>query len=64
MAQVEPPLSQVDSYQYPAAHFGHLTEPQQTALDNFKKLCQEKGYYHLAGTHGRVHSSHDDETML
>lgn len=61
---MEAPLSHVDSYQYPAAHFGHLSESQQTALESFKKLCQEKGYYQAAGTDGRKHNSHDDETML
>lgn len=55
-------LSKTDSFQYPAAHFGHLTEGQQAALDSFKELCLENGYYRPA-EHGN-HASHDDETLL
>jgi hypothetical protein len=57
-------LSKIDSYQYPSAHLGHLTEGQQTALDSFKRLCEEQGYYHPAGSDGRKVASHDDETLL
>ncbi|KAF2433824.1 CRAL/TRIO domain-containing protein [Tothia fuscella] len=57
-------LTKIDSFQYPAAHLGHLTEVQQSALDSFKKLCQKQGYYHSAGTDGRTTDSHDDETLL
>jgi hypothetical protein len=57
-------LSRIDSYQYPSAHLGHLSEAQQSALDNFKKICEEKGYYHPGSSEGRKHASHDDETML
>ena len=64
MAQAPPPLSKVDSFQYPAAHLGHLNESQQTALDTFKQICQDKGYYRPAGTDGLKHGSHDDETLL
>lgn len=70
MAEVEtapPPaekLEQLDSFQYPAAHLGHLTDGQQTALDNFKKLIEEKGYYRSEGKDGIFYPSHDDETLL
>jgi len=57
-------LRRVDSYQYPAAHLGHLTDAQQEALDRFKSLCQEKGYYRPAGDGSNPYASHDDETML
>jgi hypothetical protein len=58
------PLALVDSYQYPSAHLGHLNEQQQTSLEAFKKLAQEKGYYHPAGEDGRTQASIDDETLL
>jgi hypothetical protein len=57
-------LSRVDSYQYPSAHLGHLTDGQETALDKFKKICEESGYYWPDGSNGRRYASHDDETML
>jgi hypothetical protein len=56
-------ISKTDSYQYPAAHLGHLTDGQQAVFENFKELCQENGYYHPARD-GRRHASHDDETLL
>lgn len=55
-------LSRVESFQYPNAHLGHLTEAQQTALDKFRVLCQEKGYYTPA-SEGKE-ASHDDATLL
>jgi hypothetical protein len=60
----ETDLTKIDSYQYPSAHLGHLTDNQQSALDSFKTLCQEAGYYHPAGIDGRKVDSHDDETLL
>jgi hypothetical protein len=57
-------LSRVDSYQYPTAHYGHLNEVQQAKLDEFKKISQDKGYFHPAGDNGRIVASHDDETLL
>jgi hypothetical protein len=58
------PLSSIESYQYPAAHFGHLNEQQQKALDRFKQISQERGYYFPEGHDGRSRASHDDETLL
>lgn len=58
------PITKTDSYQYPSSHYGHLTDGQQEALDKFKLLCEERGYYRPAGKDGNVHASHDDETML
>ncbi|KAF2144392.1 uncharacterized protein K452DRAFT_245186 [Aplosporella prunicola CBS 121167] len=55
-------VSRVDSFQYPAAHLGHLTASQQTALDKFKQLAHQAGHYTPA-TAGAI-ASHDDETML
>ncbi|KAF2278337.1 CRAL/TRIO domain-containing protein [Westerdykella ornata] len=57
-------LSRVESIQYPAAHYGHLTENQQQQLDAFKLLCQEQGYYTPADLAKDIEASHDDETML
>ncbi|KAF2667051.1 CRAL/TRIO domain-containing protein [Microthyrium microscopicum] len=58
------PLTKVDSFQYPSAHLGHLTNSQQESLDKFKAICQERGYYHPAGKDGKKYASHDDETLL
>ena len=55
-------ISRVDSFQYPAAHLGHLTANQQTALDKFKQLGHQAGHY-SPGTAGTI-ASHDDETLL
>jgi hypothetical protein len=57
-------LRKVDSFQFPAAHLGHLSESQQKALDRFKEVCQENGYYHHPGSEGHTYASHDDETLL
>jgi hypothetical protein len=57
-------LSKVDSFQYPAAHLGHLTDNQQSALDDFKVVCKEQGYFHPEGEGGRKVASHDDATLL
>jgi len=59
---VTPTISKTDSYQYPVSHFSHLTDGQQAALDSFKELCQDEGYYTPAAP-GR-NASHDDETLL
>lgn len=57
-------LKKVDSYQFPAAHLGHLSDSQQNALDRFKEICQDNGYYHPPGSKGHAYASHDDETLL
>ncbi|KAF9639475.1 Cellular retinaldehyde-binding/triple function [Lasiodiplodia theobromae] len=64
MAKDDTELQRVDSYQYPAAHLGHLTANQQAALDKFKDLCKDAGYYRPTGVDGKKIASHDDETML
>lgn len=41
-----------------------MTEGQQSALEKFKSLCEQKGYYAPASEDGKTPASHDDETML
>ena len=56
-------LKRTESFQYPNAHYNHLTEEQAAKLAQFKQLCQEKGYYRpITSDHPRA--SHDDETLL
>jgi hypothetical protein len=55
-------LQRVQSYQYPATHVGHLAHDQIVALERFKTLSAQKGYYRAA--QGGQRASHDDETLL
>ncbi|KAH7138302.1 CRAL-TRIO domain-containing protein [Dendryphion nanum] len=57
-------LSRIETFQYPAAHFGHLTDSQQEQLDAFRELCLQEGYYTPAAADGATEPSHDDETLL
>lgn len=45
-----------------AGHPNHLTEQQEKSLQDFKKLCEENGYYKADAGEGKP--SHDDATML
>lgn len=45
-----------------SGHLHHLTKEQENKLVEFKKLCEEKGYYKSAGDDAKP--SHSDETML
>ncbi|KAE8372854.1 CRAL-TRIO domain-containing protein [Aspergillus bertholletiae] len=45
-----------------AGHLNHLTEDQEKKLQEFKKLCEDNGYYKPASD-GKE-ASHDDATML
>lgn len=56
-------LKRTQSYQFPNAHYNHLTGEQNEKLEQFKKLSQDKGYYKPAGP-DRSRASHDDETLL
>lgn len=49
---------------WPAGHVGQLSQPQSQALDEFKKLCQQKDYYEPANPEQKTSASHDDETLL
>jgi len=55
-------LQRVQSYQYPATHVGHLAQDQIVALERFKTVAAQKGYYKAA--QGGQRASHDDETLL
>lgn len=46
-------------FSYPNGHLGHLTEHQQTALDEFKELLADKGYYKPGPP-----ASHEDTTLM
>ncbi|CAD6573490.1 MAG: hypothetical protein ASARMPRED_006094 [Alectoria sarmentosa] len=43
-------------------HIGHLTQQEESAFDDFKKLCAKKGYYTPHTANGRA--SHDDGTLI
>lgn len=45
-----------------AGHLHHLTDEQEKKLEDFKKLCEEKGYYKPEREGEKA--SHDDATML
>ncbi|CAK3966366.1 Hypothetical predicted protein [Lecanosticta acicola] len=55
-------LQRVNSYQWPSGHVGQLTPKQTAALDDFKSLCQSKGYFSPGDD--KTPASHDDETLL
>lgn len=55
-------LTRVESFQYPSGHFAHLSENQQAQLNEFKRICQEAGYYTPATA--TADATHDDETLL
>jgi len=57
-------LKRSDSFQFPTSHLGHLSDNQQNALDRFKDICQENGYYRPSGPEDHDYASHDDETLL
>lgn len=57
-------LTKVDSFQYPAAHIGHLNPKQEASLAAFRELCAKEGYYKPKGQDGVSEASHDDETLL
>ncbi|KAF9731238.1 hypothetical protein PMIN06_012872 [Paraphaeosphaeria minitans] len=57
-------LTRVESFQYPSGHFAHLSDNQQAQLDEFKRICQEQGYYTPASPDGATQASDDDETLL
>ncbi|KAF2444087.1 CRAL/TRIO domain-containing protein [Karstenula rhodostoma CBS 690.94] len=57
-------LTRVESFQYPSGHFAHLSDNQHAQLVEFKRICQEQGYYTPASADGATPASDDDETLL
>lgn len=57
-------LQRIDSFQYPAAHLGHLSQSQDGALETFKKLLVGGRYYKPADPSRNIPASHDDESLL
>ena len=55
--------SQAAGTEWLKGHLHHLTEEQEGKLTEFKKLCEEKGYYTPASGEEKK-ASHTDETML
>lgn len=55
---------QIESYQYPNAHIGHLTEYQQAQLTEFKRLVQQDGNFGSPGSGDPALAGHDDESLL
>lgn len=55
--------SAAEVYGFPRGHLGHLTPEEEEALIAFKKLCEEKGYYHPRNGDTEL-PSHDDPTLL
>ena len=43
-------------------HIGHLTPAEQSAFEDFKKLCAKEGYYTPQTANGKA--SHDDGTLV
>lgn len=48
-----------DDFAYPRGHFGHLNEHEAKALEDFKALLEERGYFKPGPP-----ASHDDPTLL
>ena len=55
---------QTEAYQYPNAHIGHLTEYQQTQLNEFKRLVQQESTFVPPGSEDPALACHDDESLL
>ncbi|KAJ9218032.1 hypothetical protein DTO166G4_423 [Paecilomyces variotii] len=58
---------QANSEAWLAGHLNHLTNEQESALRDFKKLCEEKGYYTPVKAEGEEEGgkgTHDDATLL
>ncbi len=43
-------------------HIGHLTPAEQSAFEDFKKLCAKEGYFTPQTANGKA--SHDDGTLV
>lgn len=52
-------IAQLAEYSYPQGHLGHLTEEESLALEQFKDVLEERGYW-VRGPP----SSHDEPQLL
>lgn len=43
-------------------HIGHFTPAEESAFEDFKKLCAKEGYYTLPTANEKA--SHDDATLM
>ncbi len=43
-------------------HIGHLTAEEESAFEDFKKLCAQKGFYSPHTADGQA--THDDGTLM
>lgn len=56
--------SQAAGTEWLSGHLNHLTDEQEQRFGEFKKLCEEKGYYKPSSAGQGEKPSHDDATML
>ena len=56
-----PPSAALESVRL-KGHIGHLTAEEGSALDSFKALATQKGFYTAASLSGKA--SHDDGTLV
>lgn len=55
--------SAVVEYGFPRGHLGHLSMEEEAALNNFKVLCTENGFY-KPGNGSDEAASHEDATLM
>lgn len=61
---VEASASAAAGTEWLSGHLHHLSSEQEGKLDEFKKLCADKGYYKADVGDGSGKPSHEDETVL
>ena len=55
--------SKAGEHSYPIGHLGHLTASQETALQDFKRICVEAGLYKPGSDDGHP-PSHNDALLV
>lgn len=60
--QGAPPASSASGVNRLRGHLGHLTQEESAALDNFKSISTEAGFYTPPGLDKKA--SHDDGTLV
>lgn len=61
---IEASASAAAGTEWLSGHLHHLSSEQEGKLDEFKKLCADKGYYKPDVGDGSGKPSHEDETVL